>query len=133
MNGGILGRVGERVLSWIALGLLVFAGIAIWQMGPETRGAIWGGIWRSVAWVLIAAAAPWAARLFIRRVLEQGTNWAGVVLLAALLGIDLVAGLLLITAWPASGWGWTACLAALAVAATYNYLVIEYLAQMAGG
>jgi hypothetical protein len=132
-GGGILGRLGEKVLGWVALGLLIFLGIAIWRAGPEWRAAMWSGIWRTTAWVVIAAALPWIARLFIRRIVEVGSNWAGVGLLAALLAINVIAGLLLMTGWPAGFWGWVAALAALAVAGTYNYLVTEYLAEMSGG
>lgn len=133
VSGGLLSRVGERVLSFLAIALLVGVGVAIWQMGPEMRAAIWSGIWRTAAWLLIAAAAPWSARLLIRRVLETGTNWAGFGLLAALVVLDLVAALLLMTGWPAGFWGWAASLALLGLAGTYNYLVTEYLADQAGG
>ena len=132
-GGGILGRLGEKMLGWIALGLLIFLAIAIWRMDPVVRTAIWQGIWRTILWVVIAAALPWSARFFIRRILDVGSNWAGVGLLAALLAINVIAGLLLMTGWPASFWGWVAALAALAVAGTYNYLVTEYLAEMSGG
>jgi len=132
-GGGILGRLGEKLLTWIGLALLVFLAIAIWRMEPETRAAIWSGIWRTVVWVAIAAAVPWSAKLFIRRILETGTNWAGVGLLAGLLAVDLLAALLLMTGWPAGFWSWLAALGAIALAGTYNYLVTEYLSEMAGG
>jgi len=224
-SGGILGRLSEKVLGWIALALLILIGVAIWQMDPVLRTSIWQGAWRTVFWVVIAAALPWSARFFIRRVLDVGSNWAGVSLLAALLVVDLGAGLLLLSGCeatvearrqevvreaedegaaanenplpasvpdstdvgdvvrdkladvaegaadvarqaaerlraenepPASeteteavaaetgvteegedrghgGWVWFACVAALALAGTYNYLVTEYLSDMAGG
>ena len=131
-GGGILGRLGEKTLGWIILGLLIFLGIAIWQMEPETRAAIWGGIWRTAVWVAIAAAAPWSAKLFIRRILEAGTNWVGLGLLGGLMAVDVVAALLLMTGWPSSVWSWLAAIGVLAVAGTYNYLVTEYLSEMAG-
>lgn len=221
-GGGILGRVGEKVLGWIALALLILIGIAIWRMDPVLRTAIWQGLWRTIFWVIIAAALPWSARFFIRRILDVGSNWAGVGLLAALLAVDLGAGLLLLSGCDATvearrlavvseaeeeasqedplpaaalpgtsagevvrdkladvaegaadaarhaaerlrgeqdvetgpvatdaaavpddaadeqrgghgGWFWFACAAALALAGTYNYLVTEYLSEMAGG
>lgn len=132
-KGGILSRVSERVISFIAIGFLILLGVAIWQMDPATRGAIWSAIWRTGVWLVIAAAIPWSARLFISRILEMGTNWASVGLLAGLLVLDLIAAALLMTGWPSGGWGWVAALAALAVAGTYNYLVTEYLAFKAGG
>ena len=222
-GSGILGRLGEKVLGWIALGLLIVLAIAIWRMDPVVRTAIWQGIWRTILWVVIAAALPWSARLFIRRILEVGSNWAGVGLLAVFVAVDLGVGLLMVsgcdttvearraavvsdaegetateeqslpTAPPStdaagvvrdkladvaegaadvarsaaerlrggedgettaaepdaaateaetpagetdrghSVWFWCACLAALALAGTYNYLVTEYLAEMSGG
>ncbi|MFQ5805030.1 MAG: hypothetical protein ACE5I3_01130 [Phycisphaerae bacterium] len=222
-GGGILGRLGEKVLGWVALALLILIGIAIWRMDPVLRTAIWQGIWRTIFWIAIAATLPWSARFFIRRILEVGSNWAGVGLLAALTVVDLGAGLLLLsgcdvtveakrvavasepesgaqqeelslpTVSPSadmagivrekladvaegagdvakkaaerlrggedeeaseaetdataveadatvgepdrghSGWVWFAGLAALALAGTYNYLVTEYLCEVAGG
>lgn len=132
-GGGMLGRLGERILGWIALALLVLVGVAIWRMGPAGRAALWSGIWRTGAWLVLAAGLPWAARLGMGRLLELGTNWAGVALLAALAAADALAGVVLMGGLPGSGWGWLAALAALAVAASYNYLVCEYLAERAGG
>jgi hypothetical protein len=132
-SSGILGRLGEKTLGWIILGLLIFLGIAIYRMPSETRAAIWSGIWRSTAWVLIAAAVPWSAKLYIRRILDASTNWAGAGLLAALTAVDLLAAALLMTGWPGGVWSWLAAIGTLAVAATYNYLVVEYLSDMAGG
>jgi hypothetical protein len=222
-GGGILGRLGEKMLGWIALGLLIVLAIAIWRMDPVVRTAIWQGIWRTILWVVIVATLPWSARLFIRRILEVGSNWAGVGLLAAFVAVDLGVGLLMVSGCDASieakrravasetegdaaqggtplptappstdatglvrekladvaegaadlaqgaaerlrggedgdlsgeeadaaaaetemtedetdrghgVWFWFACLAALALAGTYNYLVTEYLAEMSGG
>lgn len=132
-GGGILGRLGEKVLGWIALGLLILLGVGIWQMGPEGRGALFGAIWRTLFWIALTAGLPWLSRLFIRRVLAVGSNWAGVTLIAVYTLVNAVVGIILVGGFPGGGWGWLAALAALAVAGTYNYLVNEYLAEMAGG
>lgn len=132
-TSGILGRVGERVLSLIALGLIVLAGVALWQMGPDGRAAIWNAIWRTALWLALTAALPWSTRLFIGRVMAVGANWAGLALIATLTAINLMVGLILMGGLPAGGWGWLAGLAALGVAGTYNYFVAEYVAEQAGG
>ena len=132
-GGGILGRLAERVLSLIALAFVVLCAVALYRMEPQTRQAIWAGIWRTAVWLVIAAGLPWITRLFIGRLLEFGSNWAGVGLLAVLVLVDAVAGVVLMKGWPSGGWGWIAALAALAVAGLYNYLVAEYLSQQAGG
>ncbi len=132
-SGGILSRVGERVLSAIAVGLVVLAGVALYRMGETGRAALWSGIWRTAAWVVIAAAVPWSARFFIGRVLSVSSNWAGLGLLVAFGLVDVIAGLMLLGGWPSGGWGWTAALAVLGAACFYNYLVAEYLSEQAGG
>lgn len=129
---GILGRLGEKVLGWIALGLLVAIAIAIYQTPAATKAAIWAGIWRTCVWVAVVAVVPWSATLFISRIMEAGTNWAGVGLIAAVTVIDLVLGVLLLTSWPGSVWTWLAALGAIGVAGTYNFLVAEYLADRSG-
>jgi hypothetical protein len=132
-GGGILGRLGEKFLGWIALGLLILLGIGIWQMGPTGRAAVWSGIWRTLMWIAIAGGLPWLSRLFVRRILEIGSNWAAVIVIAAYTLVDAILGLVLMGGLPGGGWSWLAALAALAVAGTYNYLVNEYLAEMSGG
>jgi hypothetical protein len=132
-GGGILGRLTERIVGYVALGLIVLAGVALYRMGPAGRDALWQGAWRTAAWLAIAAVVPWMARLFIGRLVELGSNWAGVVLIAAFTIVDLLVGLLLIGGLPVGGWSWLAAVASLAVAGTYNYLVSEYLAQQAAG
>lgn len=126
---GIFGRLGEKILGWVALALLLFGAYAIYQMPGETKQAIWSGIWRTTVWFALAAALPWSAQLFLARVLAAGTNWAGVALLAGMFAVDLLLAALLMSAWPSGFWSWAAAMAALAVVGTYNYLVVEYLAD----
>ncbi len=132
-GGGILGRLTERVLGYVALGLIALAGFALYRMGPEGRTAIWEAVWRTAAWVVLAALLPWVGRFFMSRVLESGSNWVGVGLIAILTLVNVVGGLILMGGLPVGGWGWTGALAALLAAGFYNYLVTEYLAEQAGG
>lgn len=130
---GILGGVAERVLSAIAFVVLIGIGWSIYQMPAATKHAILAGIWYTALWVILVAALPWSTKLFVRRLLELGTNWAGLALIAGFTLVDLVVGAVFLGGLPAGGWSWLASLGAIAVAATYNYLVAEYLAEMAGG
>jgi hypothetical protein len=132
-NTGILGRVAEHILKWAGFALLVLAGFALYQMGPQGRGALWSFIWRLGLWLAVAAALPWAAQWFMRQLLSLSTNWAGFILIAAVCVLDVVAGIVLKTSWPAGPWSWLGVLALLGAAGTYNYLVAEYLAEQAGG
>lgn len=130
-GSGVLGRLGEKVLGWIAFALILGIGWSIYQMPGETKAVIWSGFWRAVLWVVVVAAVPWSGKFFIRRIVEIGSNWAGLAMVAGLLLADVVAAALLMTGWPAGGWAWIAALAALATAGTYNYLVAGYLSDMA--
>ncbi|MCA9242573.1 MAG: hypothetical protein KDA32_01360 [Phycisphaerales bacterium] len=131
-SGGMLSRISEKVIAWIAFGLLVLLGVTIYQMPAETKSAIWSGLWRTIAFIGISAAWPWQARLYIRRVLEVGENWAGAALIAALTLGNVIIGVVLMTVWPGSGWAWMAAIGAIALTGTYNYLVTSYLADMSG-
>lgn len=131
-GGGILSRLSEKVLGWVALAIVVLLGIAIYQMPGDTKAAIWSGFWRSAAWLLLAAGVPWTGALFIRRVAAMGTNWAGLGLIGAFTVVDVLLGISLMTVWPDGGWVWAATFAAIAVAGIYNYLVCEYLAERSG-
>ncbi|MBI5863217.1 MAG: hypothetical protein HZB38_01635 [Planctomycetes bacterium] len=128
----MLSRLTERILGWVGLAVVVLVGIAIYQMPAETKSAIWSGFWRSLVWLAVAAAVPWSAALYIRRVVEFGSNAAGVLLVAGLSVVDVVAGIVLMSEWPSGGWSWAAAIGAVGVAGTYNYLVAEYLAERAG-
>jgi|GEM_PF-972459 len=132
-GAGILGRLGEKVLGWVALVILLLVGWSIYQMPAETKKAILSGLWNMILWVVIAAALPWGAKLFMSRLMEIGENWVGLALVAGLTVVDLVAGLIFIGGLPSGGWTWFAAIGALAVAGTYNYLVAEYLAETAAG
>jgi hypothetical protein len=129
---GILGGVTERVLSGVAFVVVIAIAWSIYQMPGETKTAILAGVWSSILWVVIAAALPWSAKMFITRILELGNNWAGVALIGGFTLFDLVLGLIFMGGLPGDGWSWFACLGAIAVVGTYNYLVTEYLADMAG-
>ena len=129
---GILGRLSEKVLGWIALGLLIALGIAIWQTPAATKAAIWSGVWRTAAWFAIIGVLPWSSRFFMSRVLEHATNWAGVALVGGFCLADGIAAICLMTAWPSSGWAWFLSAVALGLAGTYNYLVCEYVAEQSG-
>lgn len=131
-SGGMLSRLSEKVLGWIALGIVVLLGITIYQMPAETKAAIWSGAWRSTVWTLLAAATPWLGRFVVRRIVGMGTNWAGVALIGGFTLVQIVAGVLLMTAWPTGGWGWSLMIGAIALATIYNFLVADYLADTYG-
>ena len=118
---GILGRLSEKVLGWIALVLLILLGIAAYQIGWAGWAMIWTALWKTVVWMAIVGAIPWSSRLFIDRILETGSNWASAVVLVAFVLIDVVVSLVILDGLPSGVWAWVAALAALGVAGGYNY------------
>lgn len=121
------------MITGVVFALLVALGVTLWRMDPATRAAIWNGIWKTAAWFALAAALPWGGRLFIARIAEVGTNWAGVALLAGYTVLEIVIALLLMGGLPSGGWAWAGALVSLGLAGSYNYLVTEYLAEQYGG
>ena len=130
---GLFSKLGDKILTVVAVALVGLGAYALYAMGQPGRAALWAGIWHTVAWLVIAAGLPWSAKTVIRRILAVGSNWAGIALIAGYTLVDLIAGRLLMGGWPGSGWSWLFALAALGVAGSYNYLVTEYLAEQAGG
>ena len=129
---GILGGVAERVLSGVAFVVVIAIAWSIYQMPAASKAAILGGIWYTVLWSLIAGALPWSAKLFITRILESGNNWVGVALIGGFTLFDCLLGMFFVGGLPSGGWLWFVACGAIAVVGTYNYLVTEYLADMAG-
>lgn len=130
---GVLGRLGEKVIGWIALALLILLGYGVYRMGPDGRGAVLNATGNTIFWLVLVAALPWMARLGIKRLVEIGENWVGLVLIATFTLIDLIVGLVLLGGWPTGMWGWLVSIAVMGIAATYNYLVCEYIAERYGG
>ena len=131
-QGGILSRVSEKMLGWIGLGALILLGIGYYQMDPETKQAIWDGIWKTVVGIILVGGLPWSAKLFIGQVIERSANWVSVALIGGFTLIDVIAAALL-GAWPNGYWTALFALGALVGVGAYNYLVCEYLADMHGG
>lgn len=129
----LLGRFLDHIVGWIGFLLVALGVLALWQIGPDGRGALLSGLGRSAFWLAVVVALPWSAWWYIHRLLEVGSNWAGLALLVGLTSIDILLGVVLLTAWPASFWLWLVVLCLVGAAAAYNYLVAEYLAQRGGG
>lgn len=124
--------MAERVLSGVAFVIVIAIGWSIYQMPAATKKAILAGIWYTIVWLVLSGALPWSTKLFVTRILELGSNWAGVALIGGFTLINIVLGLVFLGGFPSGGWSWFASLGAIAVVGTYNYLVTEYLADMAG-
>ncbi|MEM6313253.1 MAG: hypothetical protein AAF743_04155, partial [Planctomycetota bacterium] len=56
---------------------VIAAGIAWWQMEPESRSALINGVGAAVGWFLGVLFLPWALFAVIGRVAKADTNAAG--------------------------------------------------------
>lgn len=109
---------------------VVVGGITWWQTAPETRQAILSAVGHIVGWFALVLVAPWAGSLGIAWIAKKfDSNAAGAALIA---GITLIEAVMLawLLGWSISGAAaWTFFLLAVLVAAAYNLLICDWLAE----
>jgi hypothetical protein len=110
--------------------LAVFgAGLAWYQMDTASREAITGGALRIVGWILLVIAIPWALFAVITRVAKQESNAASGIFVLVLTAVEAV-----VLAWMfdfgiAGGGGWTFFAVGVVLAAVYNLLTCDWIAE----
>ncbi|MFH1746763.1 MAG: hypothetical protein ABIG44_06925 [Planctomycetota bacterium] len=129
---GFVGRLFEKVITWVVLAILLCVGFTLYKLGATGRQALMDALWKSTLWILVVAALPWSFQLFKARILEMGVNWVGLVVLGAFVLVDIIVGLILLGGAPPGLWPWLATLAVLGLATAYNFLVTEYISEQAG-
>jgi hypothetical protein len=121
--------VGIVVGGAVVLGVIVGA-VSWYQMPPDDRSAIIAGVGRIFAWVGVVLVLPWALSPAIAALARRAqTNLPGVLLL---LGLTAAEALLLawMLHWSISGGAaWTFFLLGLLLAAAYNLLTCDWLAE----
>jgi hypothetical protein len=119
---------GKVVSGLVALGVIA-AGISWWQMDPDTRQMLLTGTGRILAWFGIMLALPWASFAIIARVAKLDSNLAGGVLVGSytLLETALLAWLFHFHLPGATAW--TFLLLGGLVAAVYNLLICDWIAE----
>jgi hypothetical protein len=124
----LLKAIGLKIVGGLtALGVLL-AAIAFWQMEPATRQALWTGIGRLLGWTVVVLAVPWVTFAFIGYIARFERNAAG----AALVGgytVAEVAWLVWLFQGVLSGAGWLLVAAAGTLAALYNLLACDWIAE----
>ena len=120
--------VGKITAGLVGLGVIAGA-ISWWQMGPETRDMLVQGAEKIGAWVGVVALLPWVSFSVIGRVARAESNLAGGALVA---GYSVAETVLL--AW-LFHWriltttAWTFLIFSGLVAATYNLLICDWIAE----
>jgi hypothetical protein len=123
--------VGGKVLTALLVVTSAVIVIWFWQLPPEKKEAIWNGLKYSLIWIGFTGVLPWALFFVPPMLVRAESNLVSAAGLMGYLIIDILAALWL------AGWHFGGALAWLVVvlgfgcAATYNFVVCEYLAQRA--
>ena len=131
MLAGLGKYVGGKVLTALLVVTSAVIIIWFWQLPPEKKEAIWNGLKYSLIWIGFAGVLPWALFFVPPMLVRAESNLVSAAGLMGYLVIDILAALWL------AGWHFGGALAWLVVvlgfgcAATYNFVVCEYLARRA--
>jgi uncharacterized membrane protein YozB (DUF420 family) len=125
----LLKTVTGKVVAGV-MGLAVIAGGISWyQMDPATRQMLLSGTGKIVSWFGVILLAPWATFFITTWVAKRESNAAGAAMVAA---YTLIEALLLawLFDWNIHGpTAWTFLVAGTLLAAVYNLLVCDWLAE----
>jgi len=121
--------LGWKTASGVMLLATVVVGITWWQMDPSTRQSILSGGLRIVAWLGMVGLLPWATFFVIRRVAEMDSNTAAGILVGAYTVLELLV-LLWLFGWRiGGGTAWVFVAVGVLLAAVYNILVCDWIAE----
>jgi len=119
--------MGKVVTGLVALAVVV-AGISFYEMDPATRTALFAGTGHLVAWTGIVLVLPWATFFVTGWIDRLESNLAGAALVAAYTVIEvLLLGKLF--GWHHDATGWTFFAVGTLLAAVYNVLTCDWLAE----
>lgn len=120
--------VGKVVIGAIALAVVAGA-ISWWSLNGDERSQIVDSVGRITAWTALVVAVPWAGVLLIVRVSKVGSNAAGVGLVAGMT-LSEMALLGWLLHWHVAGAAaWTGMLVGGLLAAAYNLLACDWIAE----
>lgn len=118
-----------RFATALATLAVIIGGISWWQLDPATRSMILDTIGRSLGWLLAVLAVPWAGFLLIGWVARQQSNAAGLALVATLTIIEAVCLFWLFGFSLPGPAAWALAIAAILLAAVYNVLACDWIAE----
>ncbi|MEM8876075.1 MAG: hypothetical protein AAGD32_17665 [Planctomycetota bacterium] len=123
---------GKILTAALTLAVIV-AAIGFWQMEPESRDALVGGVGAAAGWLLAVLFLPWAGFAVIGRVAKADTNAAGFALVGTLTALEAVA-LSWLFGWNFGGaFAWSMAAAAVLFAAVYNLFACDWIAEKVAG
>jgi len=124
-----LKTVGGKVAGGFVLLAVLIAGISWFRMEPETRSMLLGGTGKILAWFAIVLLVPWVTFAVIGWVDRFQTNAAGALLVLAYTALELVLLLWLFNWSVTTATGWTFLGVGVLLAAAYNLLACDWIAE----
>jgi hypothetical protein len=119
---------GKVVSGLVALAVIVCA-VSWYRMDEQTKQGLISGTGKIFSWLGVVLIVPWLAFALIGRVAKLQSNVAGAVLVVALTGLEL-AMLGWMFNWSIGGrTAWTFLLLGGLVAAIYNLLTCDWIAE----
>jgi FtsH-binding integral membrane protein len=124
-----LKTVGGKVAAGLVALAVIAGGISWYELDPTTRHEIVTDVFRLVSWTGIVLVVPWVTFYLIGKVARLESNAAGA---ALIFGYSAIEAVLLAWLFSWSIHGPTAIglyAAAVLVAAAYNLLTIDWIAE----
>jgi hypothetical protein len=123
---------GKIIAGAVALAV-VAGGISWWQMDPDARSQLMGGAGRVFAWLGTILLLPWATFFGTTWVARRQSNAAGAVLVLGYTVVGFAVLLWLFDFTISGAMAWTFVAAATLLAAVYNLLTCDWIAERLGG
>ena len=124
-----LKTITGKVVSGLVALAVIAGGISWYRMDETTKQAIVSGTGKIFSWLGVVLIVPWLSFAVIGRVAKTQSNAAGAALVLCMTGIEIVL-LGWLFNWSIAGRAaWTFVLLGGLVAAIYNLLVCDWIAE----
>jgi len=121
--------VGAKVLTALLVVASAVVVIWYWRLAPEARAQMWEVVRGGMIWVGFVFVLPWALFFVPPRVVRAESNVVSALMLLGYLALDIGFALYLTAGSMGNAWQTGLMLLGFLCAATYNFVVCEYLAD----
>ena len=128
----LLNSITGKVTAGVVALAVIAAGISWWQMDPSTRQWLLTSTGKILAWLGIVVFLPWVTFFITTWVAGKESNVAGAVLIAAYTVPEMFLAAWLFNWQIPSATAWTFFMVGALVAAAYNLLVCDWIAERFG-
>lgn len=128
---GTVGKyIGGKVLTAILVACVLWTSYYFYK-NPEALETLWGSTKASLVWLGFAAVLPWGLFFVPPLVAKADSNSAAAAMLAGYLVLDILMAFWL-AEWSFGGvLVWGIAILGFLLAAVYNFMVCDYLAEQA--